>query len=76
MKPETPLEKLLRILPKKYHRAVRDLTPEEGLIDDCKYLLVWTDDFTDMGEEGRGSCFPVKSVTEAAKYVKEALYEI
>lgn len=76
MKNETPLERLLRTLPNKYRNRVRDLVPEDGLIDDCKYLLVWTDDFTDMGEEGRGSCFPVKSVAEAAKYVKESLYEI
>ena len=76
MKPETPLEKLLRTLPKKYRDMVRDLTPEEYLVDDCKYMLVWTDKYTDMGEEGRGSCFPVKSVAEAARYVKESLYEI
>ena len=76
MKPETPLERLLRTLPKKYHDRVRNLEAEEDLIDDCKYMLTWTDRYTDMGEEGRGSCFPVKSVAEAAKYVKEALYEI
>ena len=76
MKPETPLEKLLRTLPKKYRDRVRDLTPEDNLIDDCKYMLAWTDGYTDMGEEGRGSCFPVKSVAEAARYVKDSLYEI
>ena len=76
MKPETPLEKLLRTLPKKYRDRVRDLTLDDNLIDDCKYMLVWTDRYTDMGEEGRGSCFPVKSVAEAARYVKESLYEI
>ena len=31
-------EALLRRLPKRYHERVVDFTPEEGLIDDCKYI--------------------------------------
>lgn len=69
-------ERLLKRLPKKYREAVRDLTAEDGLIDDCKYMLSWTDEYTDMGEEGRGACYPVRSIAEAADYVRNSLYKL
>lgn len=69
-------DKLLKRLPKKYREAVRDLTAEDGLIDGCKYMLSWTDEYTNWGEEERGFCFPVRSIAEAADYVRNVLYKL
>lgn len=68
-------EKLLKRLPKEYREAVRDLEAEDGLIDDCKYMLSWTDGYTDDGKDGIGSCYPVRSIAEAADYVMNSLYK-
>lgn len=68
-------DKLLKRLPKEYREAVRDLEAEDGLVDDCKYMLSWTDEWTDCGEDGRGSCYPVRSIAEAADYVMNSLYK-
>ena len=68
----TPKEKLLERLPIKYRDRVEDLTEEDGLIDDCKYLLSWTKNYTDG--ECYGSTFPVKSISEAVRFVKESLF--
>ena len=55
--------------PKKYLERVASLEREDGLIDDCKYMLYskqdwcWDDDYW---------CFPVKSKKEALELVKHA----
>ena len=36
---EDLMEKLFKRLPKKYHDRVDMLEAEDGLIDDCKYML-------------------------------------
>ena len=72
----TPKESLLARLPKKYHHIVADFTEEIDLIDDCKYLLHWTDEYTDYGEDGIGSAWPVRSIAEAIDYIKTALYRV
>lgn len=69
----TPKELLLKRLPKKYHCIVRDFEEEDDLVDDCKYMLYWTDEYTDG--EYAGSCFPVRSINEAIHFIKEVLYE-
>lgn len=66
-------KKLLARLPKQYHDRVRCLTKEDDLIDDCRYMLYWTDKYTDG--ECYGSCFPVRSIQEAVDFVKESLHE-
>jgi len=71
----TPKERLLKRLPKEYRERVADLTVEDDLVDGCKYLLSWTERFTDCGGDGIGSCFPVRSIDEAAEYVRHNLYE-
>lgn len=70
----TPKQKLLKMLPEKYRARVADLTVEQDLVDDCKYLLTWTGDYTDGGYDGVGSCYPVRSIKEAAEYVINRLY--
>lgn len=62
---------LLARLPKKYHERVDRLEFEEGLIDDCRFMLNWTDAYTDG--ECYGGCYPVKSITEAVYFVKNNL---
>ena len=64
-------EKLLKRLPKKYHDRVRDIEREDGLVDDCKYMLYWNEPYTDDGRSGLGSCFPVRSITEAVEHIKD-----
>lgn len=66
-------KKLLNNLPKKHWDKVASLQSDSDLIDDCKYMLYWTDKYTDGDEYG--GCYPVKSISEAAKFVKESLYE-
>ena len=71
----TPKEKLLKMLPKALREAVKDLEQEDGLVDDCKYMLVWSETYADAYNE-RGSCFPVKSLKEAAEFVRYSLHKV
>lgn len=64
-------EALLRRLPKRYHERVVDLTPEEGLIGDCKYILHYAKGYTDG--ESEGGTLPVRSISEACYYVRNVL---
>lgn len=66
-------EKLLKRLPKKYHDRFRKIVIENDLIDNCKYLVFYTDEYTDG--ECNGSCYPVKSITEAIYYLKNNLFK-
>jgi len=60
-------EKLLQKLPKKYRNRVQDFTAEDGLIDDCKYILTFADGYTWNGYES----LPCKSISEAVTFVRE-----
>lgn len=64
-------EKLLKRLPKKYHERFKTIEEEDGLVDDCKYILYWNAPWTDCDEEGFESCYPVRSITEAIQYIKD-----
>ncbi|MCQ2978238.1 MAG: hypothetical protein MJ245_00375 [Clostridia bacterium] len=59
----------LKFVPKKYLERVAALDPEDGLIDDCKYMLYFTNDW--CWDEDYG-CLPVKSKKEALDFIKEA----
>ena len=67
-------EALLRRLPKRYHDRVVDLTPEEGLIDDCKYILRYSKDYTDGDCEG--GALPCRSIKEACYIVRDVLAKV
>lgn len=67
-------EKLLKRLPKKYHDRVEDIELEEDLVDDCKYMLYYTEQYTDG--DCSGSCYPVKSINEAIDFIKNSLYKV
>ena len=67
------LETLLKRLPKKYHDRVKNFERDYDLVDDCKYMLYWTDEYTDF--ECYGSCYPVKSISEAIDYIKYCLWK-
>ena len=70
---ETVKMKLLKRLPKKYHERVSDFEQEDDLVDDCKYMLYYSDDYTDG--ECAGSCYPVKSISEAIDFIKHSIYK-
>lgn len=61
-------EKLLKKLPKKYHERVNDFYIESGLIDECKYMLSFSNGFNWDGYES----IPCKTVTEAIDFVKNS----
>ena len=60
-------EKLLQELPRKYRERVIDFTSEDGLIDNCKYILIFADGYTWNGYES----LPCKSIAEAVTFVRE-----
>lgn len=64
----TSLEKLLRRLPKKYHGRVIQFEPDIDLVDDCKYMLNYSANYTDG--DSAGGCYPVKSISEAIEFIK------
>lgn len=59
----------LNWVPKKYQERIRKLEKEDGLIDNCKYMLYfnnnwcWDEDYW---------AIPVRSKKEALQFVKEA----
>lgn len=69
----TPLEKLFKRLPKKYHDRVDNFEEEDDLVDDCKYMLYYSVNYTDG--DCYGSSYPVRSITEAIDYIKNSLYQ-
>lgn len=66
----TDMQRLLNRLPKKFHRFVKDFEAEGGLVDDCKYMLYFNYGVSFAGYENVGG-FPVKSIAEAVKLIKE-----
>lgn len=59
---------LLKRLPKVHHAKVELLEREEGLIDDCRYMLCLASGYHFNGETG---CFPVMNMKEAIAFVKD-----
>ena len=70
---ETVKTKLLKILPKKYHERVSDFEQEDDLVDGCKYMLQYSNDYTDG--ECAGGCYPVRSISEAIDFIKNSIYK-
>jgi hypothetical protein len=66
---ENTMEKLFKRLPKKYHERVDILEAEDGLIDNCKYMLYFKDGWKFHGEY---KSVPVFSITEAIRFIKES----
>ena len=65
-------ERLLKRLPKKYHNRFVKLSQEDSLIDNCKYILYYSDDYSDG--ECNGGSVPVKSIDNAIYFLKFCLY--
>ena len=70
---ETVKMKLLKRLPKKYHERVSDFEQEDDLVDGCKYMLQYSNDYTDG--ECAGVCYPVRSISEAIEFIKHSIYK-
>lgn len=62
-------QKLLKRLPKKYWDRIGDFYQEDGLIDDCKFMLEFADPYV-WGADYHS--LPVRSITEAISFIKEA----
>lgn len=65
-------EKVLKRLPRKYHKYFGKLEEESGLIDNCKYILYFADGYAYMGEY---PTLPVKSIKEAVDFLKHGAPE-
>lgn len=66
------MERFMKRLPKKYHDRVDLLEADEGLIDDCRYMLYLSENwqFADGGQS-----YPVRSIDEAVEMTKRT-YEV
>lgn len=67
-------EALLRRLPKRYHGRVVDFTLEGDLIDDCKYILQYSKDYTDG--KCPGGMLPCRSIKDACYIVRDVLANV
>lgn len=56
-------------IPQKYQERVAKLEREYDLIDDCKYMLYFTENW--CWDEDYW-CLPVKNKKEALRFIKEA----
>lgn len=63
------MKKDLKWLPKKYQERIASLESEDGLIDECKYMLYFNENWC-WGED-YGS-LPVRSKKEALEFIKDA----
>lgn len=59
-------------VPEKYKKYFGSLEAEDGLIDDCKYMLYFAPGYAYMGEY---PCMPVLSKKEALEFLKYAELE-
>ena len=62
-------QKLLKRLPKKYHKLLDSIEAESDLCDDCKYMLYFAEDYSNT--EIYGGSYPVRNLTEAVETIKE-----
>lgn len=65
---------LLKRLPKKYHNRFVKICMEDDLIDNCNYMLYYSEYFTDG--DCKGGSMPVKSINEAIYILKYCLFPI
>lgn len=54
-------------VPKKYEKYFGSLEAEDGLIDDCKYMLYFANGYA---AEGEYPCMPVRSKKEALEWIR------
>ena len=66
---ENVMEKLFKRLPKKYHDRVDILEEENGLIDDCKYMLYFKNGYKWSDGYSTVAC---RSITEAIRFIKDS----
>lgn len=60
-------------LPKRLQKYFGSLEREDGLIDDCKYMLYFAPGYAWAGEY---PCLPVKSKKEAIYFLESAMPEV
>lgn len=59
------LNKLLKSLPKEYHKCIREFESDTDLIDDCKYMLYLDERYTDE------TSIPCRTIKEAVQFTKD-----
>lgn len=59
-------------VPEKYQKYFGSLEREDGLIDDCPYMLYFAEGYA---WEGEYPCLPVKSKREALEFIKQGAPE-
>jgi hypothetical protein len=62
------LKSLLKVLPVHYHKAVESFEREDGLIDDCKYMLYLRENYASE------TSFPCRTIKEAVEFTKDFTY--
>lgn len=68
------LNKLFKQLPKKYHDRVVNFEQDNDLIDNCKYILTYSNNYSDG--ECVGGSIPFYSIKDAITFIKFALINI
>ncbi len=66
-------ETLLKRLPREYHNRVVSFERYDDLIDDCMYLLRYSDDYTDG--DCYGGSIPFWTIREAIYFIIHDLYK-
>ena len=59
---------LIGSLPKKYRGRVKEFFCEDGLIDGCRYMLIFNEPYSFCECES----VPVRNITEARRFVRES----
>lgn len=67
-------ERVNRRLGAKYQGVIRDIEVESDLIDDCKYMIYFEDEFAD--NDLFGSCVPAKNLKEARMFAKDVYRDV
>lgn len=67
-------DKVRKRLPKDKQDALDYIEEADDLVDNCKYLVYYTDEYSDG--ECIGSSYIVKTLSEAVEYIKNTLFKV
>lgn len=67
-------ERVNRRLGAKYQGVIKSIEVEGDLIDDCKYMIYFEDEFAD--NDLFGSSVPAKNLKEARMYAKDVYSDV
>ena len=67
-------DKVRKRLPKDKQDALDYIEEADDLVDDCRYIIYYTDEYSDG--ECTGSSYIVKTLSEAVEYIKNTLFRV